>query len=464
MPSNTLANKHQQQRLALLLKQAQTASRLAIVSALVAIGIFAPYGHWTFLACWLTATIGISVLRIGLFRRYNTQPETRSTQQWLALHKWTGVFAGFSWGLISLYPVAALPGALQTLPLLIPAMVATAAITSYGVELTHYRAFLLALIITMLGGHAAVGAIESLPAQLIFLIIGGLLFITARRYHDSLSEANTAHEESAAYAKELEEAHRHLAEQQDVIASEEAIARHVFEQLTLTSENDIPGVYTWNQAMGSLSGDLIQVAHGPEGQTYVFLGDFTGHGLPAALGAVPASTVFKTMAEKGLPVPVIAKELNKKLHDLLPVGYFCCAAVLELSADRSKLQIWSGGLPPLMLRNSATGQLTQIPSDHLPLGVVDDDGFDSTDANWHLNENDSVYLYTDGLTEAENIDGEMWGKDRFVAFLNRDDLPMPRLDALKDQVLDFTNLAPPSDDISIIEIEATPEIVSQNAA
>ncbi len=60
----------------------------------------------------------------------------------------------------------------------------------------------------------------------------------------------------------------------------------------------------------------------------------------------------------------------------------------------------------------------------------------------------------DGLTEAENIDGAMWGKERLNEFLSRFDGDGPLLDRLKEEILDFTNLAPASDDISVIEIEA----------
>ena len=85
--------------------------------------------------------------------------------------------------------------------------------------------------------------------------------------------------------------------------------------------------------MGSLSGDLTQTGRGPDGQIYVLLADFTGHGLPAALGALPASSVFLAMAHKGLSVEGIAAELNRKLYQLLPIGYFCCAVVVELAAE-----------------------------------------------------------------------------------------------------------------------------------
>ena len=73
------------------------------------------------------------------------------------------------------------------------------------------------------------------------------------------------------------------------------------------------------------------------------------------------------MVGKGLGVPVIAEELNAKLHTLLPTGYFCCAAIMKLSADRHQLTLWNGGLPPVLVRRQVNGELVEIRANNLPL-------------------------------------------------------------------------------------------------
>ena len=96
----------------------------------------------------------------------------------------------------------------------------------------------------------------------------------------------------------------------------------------------------------------------------------------------------------------------------------------------------------------------RIASHGLPLGVVVGEAFDSGSHRVELHPGDMVYAYTDGLTEAENRDGEMWGTGRLEQFLGRCDLPTPRLPALIDAVLQHVDQAPASDDISIVELEA----------
>jgi serine phosphatase RsbU (regulator of sigma subunit) len=176
---------------------------------------------------------------------------------------------------------------------------------------------------------------------------------------------------------------------------------------------------------------------------------------------LPASSVFLAMSAKGLTVDVIARELNAKLRQLLPVGYFCCAALIQLSADRTRVGVWNGGLPPILINRANREGHDQFASHSLPLGVVDDDQFEAASATLTLHPGDVLYAYSDGLTEAENIDGEMWGRERLHGFVMQEDLSVPRLPALIDALLEHVNLAPPSDDISVVEIEATPANLSE---
>ncbi|MCP5430089.1 MAG: serine/threonine-protein phosphatase [Chromatiaceae bacterium] len=129
------------------------------------------------------------------------------------------------------------------------------------------------------------------------------------------------------------------------------------------------------------------------------------------------------MAGKGLPVDVIARELNNKLRQLLPIGYFCCAVLLELSADRRSIHVWNGGLPPVLIKRRSQPGYEKIASHSLPLGVVGNDEFESTAQRHHLHAGDLLYAYSDGLTEAENFDGEMWGSTGWRHFCSAQTCP-----------------------------------------
>jgi serine phosphatase RsbU (regulator of sigma subunit) len=345
---------------------------------------------------------------------------------------------------------------------LVPALVIMAGITSFGVYFSQYLVLLVSATVTTVAARLWADGGAAVTMVILFALFAPILAVTAKRYSSSIQQSLVARAHSQSLVRELtltnNELEHHnatLAQQQDLIQQEEELAKHVFGQLTLGGDHELPGVRTWNQAMGSLSGDLTQTARGPHGQAYVFLGDFTGHGLPAALGALPASSVFLAMAAKGLPVESIAVELNRKLHELLPVGYFCCAVLLELSPDRHQLQVWNGGLPPILVRRRGASGYERLRSHSVPLGVLGEREFETVATSLRLDDGDVVYAYTDGLTEAENLDGEMWGLQRLETFLLRDDLPSSKLPALIDAVLEHVNLAPASDDISIVELMAS---------
>ncbi len=464
MHNTSLETEHAEECATLILQRSRQASVLSIISALLTFTVLGIYQMTPFLAAWASGVICVALVRLVMHRKFTENAASHPAEYWSSWHKWTGALSGATWGLLALTPTHEVPTALQTLTLLVPAIVATGALTSYAIVLSHYRAYLFSLTVTLLTCQGFVAGINAYPSYLMFGILTLTLYRTARIYHANMIGGLVAHKDALKKAGDLEDAQRHLQGQKNQLQQEEDIARHVFHQLTLASENDSPGIHTWNQAMGNLSGDLIQVSHGPKNQVYIFLGDFTGHGLPAALGAVPASTVFQAMVHKGMRVDEIARELNRKLHELLPTGYFCCAAIIELSADRSHIESWNGGLPPILVNVGKSEQIIEIPGANLPLGVVADKDFMDNCISRDLNPGDEVYVYSDGLTEAENVEGEMWGKERFIDFLARDDLPAPRINSLKKQLLDFTNLAPASDDISIIEIEATPAISAREVA
>ena len=162
----------------------------------------------------------------------------------------------------------------------------------------------------------------------------------------------------------LEASHRH-AEQ------EIRLAKHMFDTITKRQPNEIDFVNFWGLSTGHFCGDLFIFERTPENHLHVFLGDFTGHGLVAAMGALPASAIFFAMTRKGCDIGLIAQEMNQKLYEILPTGKFCSAALLRLDSDNSKLEIWNGGLPPVLLVDSKFKIAKSFESFNLPLGIVE---------------------------------------------------------------------------------------------
>lgn len=228
-----------------------------------------------------------------------------------------------------------------------------------------------------------------------------------------------AHRRVAELYKQLNDKNEALVFHNSRIQQEQMMAQRVFENVMQKNPNHCANLKHYMSSASVFSGDLFLYARGPAGGLYLLIGDFTGHGLSAAIGAIPTSQLFFQMASRGEAVSDIAREINKELCAILPSHMFCAAAVIELNKPGNQMTIWHGGLPDLMLFDAASGNVTTMPSLHLPLGMLDDIQFDDEVQMMSVEEGQVLYTYTDGITEAVSPDNEMFGMERLVHLVER---------------------------------------------
>jgi len=211
--------------------------------------------------------------------------------------------------------------------------------------------------------------------------------------------------------------------------------------------------------MDIVGGDLFLSAAGPSGSQYVFLGDFTGHGLSAAMGAIPVSDIFYAMAGKGHSIEKVVTETNRKLKSVLPTGLFLCACFIALDYTRGTLTVWNGGLPDALVIARQGGIKKYLPSTHLPLGVVSSEKLDTSVDVVELARGDFIYIYTDGVIEASDEDGEMFGEQRLEGHFTHIQEPESLFDEICGSLAAFRSGAVQEDDIAMVEIRYDAEAV-----
>ncbi len=197
------------------------------------------------------------------------------------------------------------------------------------------------------------------------------------------------------------------------------------------------------------SGDILLASSTPSGTYMIMIGDFTGHGLSAAVGALPTSDIFYAMSSKGFSISDILSTINSKLNSILPTGFYLAASILELSPEKGFIKVWNGGLPDILVRKE-DGRISSIPSGHLPLGIIGDDEFDGTLHLEKLDKNDHIYFYSDGLTEAVNPEGDQFGDDRLLDTIKKHEKSI--FEAVLSDLDDYTGDAEQLDDITLAEI------------
>jgi two-component system, HptB-dependent secretion and biofilm response regulator len=208
-----------------------------------------------------------------------------------------------------------------------------------------------------------------------------------------------------------------LREYKEARESENAFAHEVLSRLLHQGDHRVQNFRYFMEAAAGFSGDAIAAVRSPSGSLFVLLADATGHGLAAAISLVPALSVFYAMVGRSCRLTDIVSELNRKMLDLMPVGRFLASAVVCLDEEARTGELWVGGVPSVLLL-SERGELVQrFASEHFALGIVPSDPSTVSTVRFSWSERCQLVLASDGVFEAENIQGEPFGEQRVIAAL-----------------------------------------------
>jgi len=245
-----------------------------------------------------------------------------------------------------------------------------------------------------------------------------------------------------------------------MIQHEQEIAESVFVNAIQSPNIVNPQLRQAVRPASIFSGDMVLSAYSPSRDLFFLTGDFTGHGLLAALGAMPVSEVFRAMTTKGFSPEEILAGINRKLKTMLPMGMFFCAQLVVVSHDLEHVRVFNAGMPDVLIVDGASQRIKhQLASTGLPLGV---------DANADIHEmlqyapiahNDKILMYSDGLIEARNARDQEFGSRRLVNSIKR---------APKNQIFDqiFKDLdtfcgavESQRDDVTLVEINCVHDVL-----
>jgi serine phosphatase RsbU (regulator of sigma subunit) len=254
----------------------------------------------------------------------------------------------------------------------------------------------------------------------------------------ALKIRNTALAEEAAERRRLEE--------------QLALARRI--QVALLPERlpDFPGYQLFGQNFPSLgvSGDYyIAVERAGGRECVLMIADVSGKGIGASLITTSLEALSITPIEDGLPSDEICSKLSDRLHRRSPPEKYATAMVAVLEADGGRVRYTSAGHnPALLLRPSS--EVQSLGATGPPIGLVDAASFVAEEIE--LGPGDSLVLYTDGITEAENPDGAQYGLDRLIDVCQQHrEVPLPELASIIERSLqEFAHGVPFGDDRTLL--------------
>ena len=276
-----------------------------------------------------------------------------------------------------------------------------------------------------------------------------------RPFNEDMFKAKlAAHIRTIELHRQTERQHEELNYLHQRLLQEQKMAEHVFDHASRSASSLCRNIKTYLSSASRFNGDVFLQAKSPGGGVYAMLGDFTGHGLPAALGSLPLAQTFKALTLKHLTVGALAREMNRVLSEFLPNHMFCAAVIAELKADGSEMNLWSGGLHETLILDAGSQLRASLPSQHMPLGILDDKEFQAEFTTHALSSGDKVVLYTDGILEATNSRGEIFGKKRFKDALYRYQCDIEKIRKGMHRFRSCDDEAEQEDDISIVVIDA----------
>ena len=181
----------------------------------------------------------------------------------------------------------------------------------------------------------------------------------------------------------------------------------------------------------------------------VVIADVSGKGVPAALFMVIAKTLIKSHAQFGNEPADIFTITNNQLCEGNEAGLFVTAwmGILDLhTGDLSCVN--AGHNPPLIRRRDGAFEYIKMKPGFVLAGLED---MQYTQTQLHLDTGDTLFLYTDGVTEAENTAKEQYGDARLRDELNRLGSRDPKklIQGIRQSVADFADGAEQFDDITM---------------
>ena len=187
-----------------------------------------------------------------------------------------------------------------------------------------------------------------------------------------------------------------------------------------------------------------------DNKLYFIVGDVSGKGVPASLVMAVTCRLFRTIAEHLHTPAEIVKALNDTLAENNESNMFCTAFLGVLDLKTGNMQYCNAGHnAPVMLASSGEVKFMEVKP-NLPLGLFGDFPYEGQECD--ITKETSLFLYTDGVTEAENTTKVLYSDERLLDLLDKQRKSMPQMivDMVLDDVNKHVNGAEQSDDITIM--------------
>lgn len=214
--------------------------------------------------------------------------------------------------------------------------------------------------------------------------------------------------------------------------------------------NDKFEIFAMMDTAKQVGGDFYDFYYIDREHMVIQIADVSGKGIPAAMFMMEAKTIIKSLLETGMDIGEAYTEANKRLCDGNDAQMFVTAwgAVVDLSTGVVNY-VNAGHNPPLIKRGNNKFEYLHSKAGFVLGGFM---SFHYEKQSFNIEPGDMIYLYTDGVTEANNVNKDLYSESKLEMIINHDNYSNARevCEAVRKDVSKFVGDAEQSDDITML--------------
>ncbi|MBQ5863497.1 MAG: SpoIIE family protein phosphatase, partial [Peptococcaceae bacterium] len=178
-------------------------------------------------------------------------------------------------------------------------------------------------------------------------------------------------------------------------------------------------IFATMDAAKEVGGDFYDFYLLDENHLAFVVADVSGKGIPGAMFMMTSKTLIKSHAESGLAVNDVFTQVNAQLCENNEAGMFVTAWMGILDLETGLIRYANAGHnPPVVKHKDGTYEYLKGRANFVLAGM---EGIRYKEQQLQLQQGDEIYLYTDGVTEAHDINNQLFGEDRLLVSLNETD-------------------------------------------
>jgi sigma-B regulation protein RsbU (phosphoserine phosphatase) len=219
---------------------------------------------------------------------------------------------------------------------------------------------------------------------------------------------------------------------------------------------DIAGTSIYCEETGGDYYDYIETGENGQKKICVVVGDVADHGIPSALLMTTARAFLRQRTSRTGELDQMVSDVNRQLtRDVEDSGRFMTLFICEIDRRNQIIHWVNAGHDPAMIYDREGDQFEELTGNALPLGVSETATYQKLDKE--IIPGQIIMMGTDGIWEAQNLQGEMFGKERFKSIIRENAVQAAKdiIQAVIKEVDHFCHPLEKADDVTLVITKIT---------